>query len=116
MDEKERLRQIRQQQMHARDPGDSKIKGYDWSTHNKKAKRIAAQKRKQQQRFILFEIWDILPGRWKGVAYGLLFGGVIAAILLLFLPAEWRGLVLLPLLICAIGGMVLGKTMEDDIL
>lgn len=114
MDNKERLRQIKQQQVNARNPGESKIRGYDWGKHDHKAQRIAVQKRKKQQRFILFEIWEILPGRWKGVVYGVLFGAVMSIPLLFVLPSNWHFMVLLPLLICGIVGMILGKTLQDD--
>lgn len=112
--DKERLRRLKQKQVAARDPGESKIKGYDWSKHDKKARRVAAEKRKQAQRPLVVQIWEVLPGRWRGAVYGVVFGLLLDIPLLLFLPAEWRVLLLVPLLLCGVVGMIVGRTMQSD--
>lgn len=112
--EKERARRLKQSQVSMRSPGESKIRGYDWSKHDKKAKRVAAEKKKHAQRPLLIQIWEVLPGRWRGAVYGLIFGALCDIPLLLMLSSEWRGLALIPPLICGIVGMVVGKTMQQE--
>ncbi len=106
-DERERLQRQRDRQLAARDPGSSKIRGYDWAKHTEKA-------RQRRQKPFLQDLWEMIPGRWKGALMGLLFGLVIAVFLALLLPGELRVLAVLPLLICAIVGMVIGKLVLQE--
>lgn len=107
------VEKIKKAQIAARDPGPSKIKGYDWSKHNKKAQRIAKQKKEKS---FIADFFEILPNRWKGAIYGLLFGGLIAAFLaVVVLAPEMRLLALVPLLFGGLVGFILGKLFEEKI-
>lgn len=108
--EQERLQRIREEQLRARDPGSSKIRGYDWSSHSKRAKAV----QKSRQKPLLVELYDVLPGRWKGALNGLIFGIAVAVILGIVLPTEWDILVLVPLLFAAIIGFVLGSVLAKQ--
>jgi hypothetical protein len=107
-DDKDRIRRIREAQLSARDPGSSKIPGYDWGKH--------AAKPKPKPKPLLLDLWDILPSRWKGALYGVILGAILGVILLFVLPGEWRVLALIPVLIAGIAGMVLGKLFQNDVL
>jgi hypothetical protein len=107
--ERRRLERLRQQQLGTRDPGASKIKGYDWSIH---AQRSKALKRRRQS--IFGEVFGVLPTRFRGVLIGGLVGSVGSIIILVLVPDTWKPLALVPLLICAIGGWVLGATIQEN--
>ena len=106
--DKDRIRRIRESQLAARDPGSSKIPGYDWAKH--------AAKPKPKPKPLLLDLWDILPSRWKGAFYGVILGAILGVILLFVLPGELRVLALIPVLIAGIIGMVLGRIFQDDTL
>ncbi len=101
--ERRRAQQIRESQIRSRDPGPSKIPHYDWSKHNKPA-------RKQEP--FLTELLNILPPRGRGAVVGVLIGVLPAVLIKLLLPAELAILALLILVICGVVGWVLGKTLE----
>lgn len=103
--ERERLRKLKEAQINARDPGTSKIKGYDWAKH--------AAKPLPKKRSALGEFWYTLPLRWKGAVRGMAFGAVLAIILVILLPGEWDFLALVPLLLCGIVGMILGLMFQE---
>ncbi len=63
MDERERIKRIREQQLQTRDPGTSMIPGYDWKKHDARTAQINAKRRKQAQRPLLLALWDDLPQR-----------------------------------------------------
>ena len=105
-DEKERIRRIHDAQIAQRDPGDSKIPGYDWAKH--------AAKPKPKPKPLLLDMWDILPSRWKGALYGVIFGAVIGVILLFVLPRDWHIMAVIPMLLAGVVGMILGKLMQPD--
>ena len=105
--ERDRLSRLREAQLNARDPGESKIKGYDWKKHYAKPK--------PKPKPLVVELFDILPTRWKGAFFGVLFGAVLGAFLLFLLPTEWDLMAVVPVLICGIGGMVVGKVLQEDI-
>ncbi|NWF68033.1 MAG: hypothetical protein HXY40_03015 [Chloroflexi bacterium] len=111
-DELDRLQRLRDAQIKARDPGTSKIKGYDWGKHAQRAKQI----QKARQKPLLRDLYDLLPGRWKGALAGLLLGALLAALLYFLLPGEWKIAALLPLLICAVAGFIIGKTTDNTVL
>jgi hypothetical protein len=106
--ERQRLAKLRKAQIAARDPGSSKIKGYDWAKH--------AAKPKPKQKPFLIDFFDILPNRWKGALLGFGFGAIIALFLWFLLPDEWKALLIIPLLVGAVVGMVVGKVMQNDVL
>ncbi len=106
---KSRAKRFRDAQVSARDPGDSKIKGYDWKKH--------AAKPKRKPKPLLLDLFDVLPARWKGAFYGLLIGGVLGIILLIVLPpGDIRSLAIIPPLICLVVGMALGALFQDNTL
>jgi hypothetical protein len=114
MDDKERLKKLRAKQLADRDPGESKIPGYDWKQHHKRSQHFADVRRRQENRPAIVKTWDILPTRYRGAIIGLVFGGTIAVILAFMLPAEWQLLAVVPILIGFIVGMVLGKVMQEE--
>jgi hypothetical protein len=109
--ERQRVARLRQQQIGARDPGPSKIRGYDWG---KAAQRTKAIQKKKQRPFIA-ELFDVFPTRWKGVIYGLLLSIVPTLVIIAMTQDVWRVLALLPPLIFGIGGWVLGSLFQEKI-
>lgn len=108
--ERQRAARLRQQQLSARDPGPSKIRGYDWDKHARKGQTL-----KKQQKPFLVELFAVFPGRWRGVMFGLALALVPALIIAGLTQNEWRVLALLPPLIFGIGGYVVGAVTEDKI-
>jgi hypothetical protein len=106
--EEERIRRLRDAQIRARDPGPSKIKGYDWSAHA----RRGAQIKKKRQRTLLVDLFDALPARWKGVAGGFVFGLIFMVAAQVFLTGEWRLLGLVGLLISMVVGYIVGTSVQ----
>jgi hypothetical protein len=111
--DKERARRIRQAQIANRDPGDSKIRGYDWDRHYQKKRKDDRQKKRAAERPLVVVLWDSLPTRWRGFAYGLLVGTIIGIIVIFILPSEWRPLIVVPQGLGMILGLVIGKAMEE---
>lgn len=109
--ERARAQRILEQQLKARDPGPSKIKGYDWSKHAKRSQQVY----KSRQKPLLVDLFDILPPRWKGAAVGLAIGLAPLIAGLVFLSGEWRIIGLLGLVICGVVGFVIGKVTQDDL-
>ena len=109
--EKERVRKIIERQIANRNPGDSRIRGYNWDKHNEKNQRNAARKKKESERFLLFTLWDTLPQDLKWGGYGF-FIGTLVGLPMLLLPPEWRLLMAIPPLIGAILGMLLDKLLS----
>ena len=111
-DDKERRRaeQLSREQLKARDPGASKIRGYDWSQH---ARKGAAQNKKRKP--FLAELFGLFPGRWKGVMIGFPLALVPTVLIISVTEGEWRVLALLPPLIFCISGYVLGGVTEKHI-
>lgn len=108
--ERRRVERIRKQQLGARDPGESKIPGFDWSQQAAKSRKI---QRKKKQRSLIAEIYDVLPTRYKGVIIGLLLSIIPAAAIYALAPGEFKALALLPPLIFGVVGMVLGAVMTN---
>lgn len=104
---RQRLQRLHDAQIAARDPGDSQIRGYDWAKHA--AKPIPKQKP------LLMEFYALLPARWKGILFGVIFGGIIGIVLVAALPYELHAMALLPMLICGIVGMVIGAMMQENL-
>ncbi|HEX2907532.1 MAG TPA: hypothetical protein VHO69_11760 [Phototrophicaceae bacterium] len=109
--ERERAQRILDQQIRARDPGVSKIKGYDWSKHAKRSQQV----QQARQKPLLVELFDVLPRRWKGAAVGLLLSLIPLIAALIFIAPPWQILGLLPPLLFGVVGYVLGKVTEDDL-
>ena len=109
-DDSERARRIRDAQLSARDPGVSKIKGYDWSQHAKRGKTI----QKSRQKPFLVDLFDIMPPRWKGAVSGAAVGLIPLIGAQIFLTGEWVILGLVGLLVCGIIGFVIGAAMQND--
>lgn len=110
-EEQERAQRLRDAQLRQRDPGTSKIKGYDWAKHGKRA----AQIKKSRQKPLIVEIADLLPPRWKGAVIGVLLGLIPLIAAQIFLQGEWKILGLLPIVIFGVVGFILGKTTQDEI-
>ena len=111
--EKERARRIRQAQIADRDPGDSKIKGYNWDRHYQKKRRVDKQKTRDAERPLVIVLWETLPTRWRGFAYGLLVGTIIGVIVIFVVPPELRVLMVIPQGLGMIIGLAVGKVMEE---
>lgn len=110
-DDKERARRIQEQQIRARDPGPSKIRGYDWDKHAQRSRQV----HKSRQKPLLVDLFDILPRRWKGAVVGLAVGLLPLIAGQVFLPGDWKILGLLGLMICGVVGFVIGKAAQDEI-
>jgi hypothetical protein len=109
-DERTRAQRIRDAQIAARDPGVSKIKGYDWSKHAKRSQQIQYKRQKP----LLLDLFDILPPRWKGAVVGLGVGILPLLAGLIFLNGDWKILGVVGLLICLIIGFVVGAATQDE--
>ena len=108
--EEERIRRLRDAQIAARDPGPSKIRHYDWSQHAKRQKAIQKSRRKP----LLIALWSLLPGRWKGLIFGLLFGLIPLVGGLAFLTGDWQLIGVLGMLVCGVVGFVIGVVLNPD--
>jgi hypothetical protein len=111
--EKERARRIRRSQIADRDPGDSKIKGYNWDKHYQKKRKVDKQKKRDAERPLVIVLWEWLPTRWRGFAYGLALGTIIGIVIILLVPPELRVLIVVPQGIGMILGLVIGKAVEE---
>lgn len=106
--ERQRVARLRQQQVSARDPGPSKIRGYDWGQHAKKGSQL----RKNQKPFLV-EFVRIIPTRWKGVILGLLLSLIAVVAILALTPPELNLLAVVPPLLFGMSGYVLGVVLQD---
>jgi hypothetical protein len=112
--ERERLQRIRDAQIKARDPGPSKIRGYDWQKHVARGKQIKAKRQAEQQPFLV-ELFMLLPNRYRGAIIGALIGGLIPAVLgRLLLSGDWVLLAVMPLIMFGIIGYGSGLVLEPD--
>jgi hypothetical protein len=85
--ERERLQRLRDAQITSRNPGTSKIPGYDWQQHARRGQQIKAS-RKAAQKPLLIDLFLILPHRWRGAVIGTLVGAIPAIIARLLLSEE----------------------------
>lgn len=106
-DDRERAQRILDQQLKTRDPGTSKIKGYDWAKHAQRGQQIKKKKTKP----LLLDLFDVLPTRWKGAFRGVVIGLLPLIAAQVFLTGDWKILGLLGLLVCAVVGYVIGKVL-----
>lgn len=109
--ERDRAQRIRDAQISARNPGESKIKGYDWSKHAQRSQKIQHQK---QEKSMLVDVFEVLPARWKGLLVGVAIGLVPLLAGQIFLQGEWKILGWVGLLICAIVAYVVGAATQDE--
>jgi hypothetical protein len=109
-EDQNRAQRIRDAQIKARDPGVSKIKGYDWGKHAKRAQQI----KKAHEKPFLVDLFDLMPPRWKGALAGVLLGLVPLIAAQIFLQGEWKLLGLLPLMIFGVVGFVIGKATQHE--
>jgi hypothetical protein len=111
--ERERLQRLRDQQITARDPGPSKIRGYDWQKHAQRGQEIKA-KRKAEQKPLLIELFMILPKRWQGAMIGVSVGALPAIAARLLLSGEWVLVAVIPPIVFGIIGYASGLSLEPD--
>lgn len=109
--ERQRVARLRQQQIGTRDPGPSKIRGYDWSKAADRTKKI----QKQKQRPLIVELFEVLPSRWRGGVYGCLLSIIPTLVIAGMTQGDFRVLALLPPLIFGIGGFVVGSLFQEKI-
>lgn len=106
--ERERAQRIKDAQLRARDPGPSKIRGYDWAKHTEHARQIHKPKP------FLKEVFDMIPARWKGLIVGFVIGGILGLFLGLLVPPDFRVLALVPIMLFSLGGFVIGKLVWQE--
>ena len=102
--ERERIQRLRDAQINQRNPGESKIRGYDWSAHAKRGQQI----KKKTQKPLLADLYAVLPSRWKGALAGFAVGLVPLLAGQIFLEGDWKLLGLVGMLVCLIVGFVIG--------
>jgi len=110
--ERERLQRIRDAQITARDPGPSKIRGYDWEAHARRG-RMINQKRREERKPLLIDLFYLMPGRWKGAVIGCAIGLIVILAAEIFLTDEWVLLGVAGLIVCGVVGFVLGATLQE---
>jgi hypothetical protein len=104
VDERERLRRLRDRQLQARDP-----RSVDRKVHRAVAKRRG----RRPKRVTLAEIYTDVPAKWKGLFLGLLAGAAVSIALPLLFEGTWPELVgLASLPILAILGLVIGQAFQ----
>jgi hypothetical protein len=104
VDDRERLRQLRDRQLQARDP-----RSVDRKVHRAVAKRRG----RRQKRVTLAEMYTDVPAKWKGLFLGLLAGAAVSIALPLLFEGTWPELVgLASLPILAILGLVIGQAFQ----
>ncbi len=102
--ERERIQRLRDAQINQRNPGESKIRGYDWAAHAKRGQQI----KKKTQKPLLVDLYQVLPSRWKGALVGFAVGLVPLLAGQIFLEGDWKLLGLVGMLVCLIVGFVIG--------
>lgn len=112
--ERERLQRLRDQQIKARDPGDSMIPGYDWKRHAEHGRKIVAKQRRQARKPFLLALYEVMPGRAQGAVFGFLVLAIPSVAGLLFVHGEWQMLLIIPPLIGAGMGYLIGMMLEPD--
>lgn len=112
--ERERLQRLRDEQIRARDPGKSKIPGYDWERHAERGREIKAIRQKEAQKLLLIALYQALPERLKGAISAFLIGLIPAVAGLILLTGDWRMLAIIPPLVMAGAGYLIGMMLEPD--
>jgi uncharacterized membrane protein len=112
--ERERLQRLRDEQIRARDPGKSKIRGYDWERHAEHGREINAKRAKEAQKPLLIALYQALPERLQAAIIAFLIGLIPAVAGLILLDGEWRMLAIIPPLVLAALGYLIGMMLEPD--
>jgi hypothetical protein len=112
--EREQWQRIRDEQIRARDPGKSKIPGYDWRRHAERGREITTIRQKEAQKPLLIAIYQALPGRLQAALIGLVVGAIPAVAGLFFLSGDWQMLSIIPPLVLAGVGYLIGMMLEPD--
>jgi hypothetical protein len=102
--ERERIQRLHDAQINQRNPGESKIRGYDWSAHARRGQEI----RKKTRKPLPVEIFEVLPSRWKGALAGFLVGLLPLIAGQIFLEGDWKILGVLGTLVCLVVGFIVG--------
>ena len=111
--ERERLQRLRDSQITSRDPGPSKIRGYDWQQHAQRGQQIKAS-RKAKQKPLLIDLFLLLPHRWRGAIIGILLGAIPAAAGYLLLSDDMVMLAIIPPIVAGVIGYVSGLVIEPE--
>lgn len=99
--ERQRLQRLRDSQVRSRDPGPSKIRHYDWSNQRQRPRENP-----------LHMIFGVIPTRVRGLAFGLLFGIVLALLIVVLAPSlEIIGVLLIP--VAAVVGWIIGIAIQS---
>lgn len=112
--ERERYQRLRDEQIKARDPGKSKIRNYDWERHAERGREINTKRAKEAQKPLLIAIYEVLPGRAQAAIIGFMIGLIPAVAGLILLDGEWRMLAIIPPLVLAGVGYLIGMMLEPD--
>lgn len=100
--ERQRLQRLRESQIRSRDPGPSKIRHYDWS-----------HQRQRPRRSLRRELVDAVPTRMRGLAFGLLFGIVVALLVGVAAPGlHVLGVAAIP--VSMVVGWILGMVVQSQ--
>ncbi len=105
--ERERLRKLREEALRRRDPGSSKIPGYNWDRPSQIASRRQERlgKAKKEGGFS-----DLHPA-WQGTLLGLLIGGVLSLLLLAVVSSQNQRFAAVPVVALTMLGFALGWAM-----
>jgi hypothetical protein len=111
--ERERLPRLRDAQITSRDPGQSKIPGYDWQQHARRGQQLKT-KHKAEQKPLLIDLFLLLPKRWQGAVIGTLVGAIPAIAGYLLLSEDMALLAVVPLILLGVIGYVSGCVIEPE--
>jgi hypothetical protein len=101
IDERERLKRLRDRQLQTRDPR---------STDRRVHRAVAKRRGRKQKRVTLSEIYTDVPAKWKGLSLGIVVGAAVSIALPLLFEGTWPELVgLASLVILAILGYAIGQ-------
>jgi hypothetical protein len=104
VDDRERLSQLRDRQLQARDP-----RSVDRKVH----RAVSRRRGRRQKRVTIVEMYTDVPAQWKGLFLGVLAGAVLFFVLPLLFEGSWpelAGLASLPVL--AILGLLIGRAFQ----
>lgn len=102
---KARAERIKQEQMDSRLSSESRAR----SQANRRSKENV-----KPERPLLYELYGVMPNRWRGVLFGALLGAIVSAVLVLVVltEAETRILGLIPLVLFPAIGLVIGASIS----
>ncbi len=106
----EQSQKIHDEQMSARNRPSSFSKR---NASNKQAKRVE-EKKKENQKPLIVEFFNVLPRAWKGVVIGV-FVGLIPLVAAVVLRPDWNILGILALVLFAAIGFFIGKSTEQKV-